>query len=138
MDDDVLRLGADQTLRVLASTPNALELESTWATASQRQPPRHYHPRQDEHFEILGGQVTVELDQQPPRVLNVGDTLDVPRGTRHRMWNAGTEPARALWTVTPRLRSEEMFRHIHGGLSPLRTIVLLWKFRDEYRLAVRR
>lgn len=137
MNGDTVKLGPDQTLRIVASSPEALELESTWAS-SQKKPPRHYHPRQDERFKVLAGRLTVELESEPPRVLQAGDTLDVPRGTVHRMWNTGPDTARASWRVTPRLRTEEMFRFMDQGMSPLRIATLLWRFRHEYRLGLRR
>lgn len=133
MENHPIRLGAGQTLRIVTSSPEALELESTW-TGSGKRPTRHYHPGQDERFEIRTGQLTIEIDGEPPRVLRAGDTLDVPRGTVHRMWNTGPDTAGALWRVTPRLRTEEMFRFIDQGMSPLRGATLLWRYRNEYRL----
>lgn len=50
------------------------------------------------------------------------------------MWNAGSEPARATWRVSPALRTEEMFRYIGRGMSPLRGLWMLWAFRREYRV----
>jgi quercetin dioxygenase-like cupin family protein len=133
MGDEQLRLGEHQRLRIVSSTPETLKLESTWQ-ASDQKPPSHYHPSQDEHFEILEGEVTVELGRGPARTLRAGDTLDVPHGTPHRMWNAGPETARALWHVTPALRTKEMFAYMDQGLPPLRAIRMLWRFRREYRL----
>lgn len=79
----------------------------------------------------------VELDHQRVRTLRAGDTLDVPRGTVHRMWNESSPSTRATWRVTPALRTEEMFRFMDAGLSPLRMARLLWTFRKEYRLGLR-
>jgi len=137
MDDRTINLGKGQTLRVLASSAETLELESTWVGTGKR-PPSHRHPRQDERFEVLTGQLSVELDGGPLRELRAGDTLHVPRGTAHRMWNGGPDTTRALWRVTPALRTEEMFRFIGGGLSPLRIATLLWRHRNEYRLRLGR
>jgi quercetin dioxygenase-like cupin family protein len=128
-----LNLTAHQTLRVVASSPGALELESTWLTGGR--PPRtHWHPTQREQFEVLEGALTVELDGQPPRVLRPGETLVVPPRTAHRMWNASTEVTRASWRVAPAQQTEEMFRAIAGGLNPVTAMVLLWKYRREMRL----
>ena len=137
MDEHTMRLGEGQTLRIVSSTPEALEVESIW-TGSAKKPTRHFHPRQDERFEVRTGQLTVELNAEPPRVLRPGDTLDVPRGTVHRMWNTGPDRASALWRVTPGLRTEEMFRFIDQGMSPLRVATLLWTYRREFRLGLRR
>lgn len=136
MTGDTLKLGESQALRVVASSPEALEVESTW-TSGGKKPQSHYHPNQDERFEVIAGELTVEVGGEPARVLKAGEVLEVPRGTPHRMWNDGPEIARASWRVTPRLGTEEMFRFIDQGLSPLRITVLLWRFRREYRPALR-
>ena len=44
------------------------------------------------------------------RVLEVGDTLDIPAGTVHQMWNAGANPARVTWRTTPAGRTLEWFQ----------------------------
>lgn len=137
MAGDSFKLAEGQTLRVVSSTPEALELEATWDPAG-KPPPRHYHPKQAERFEVLEGELTVEVGKEPPRVLKAGDTLDVPPGTPHRMWNAGQATTRASWRVTPALRTEEMMRFIAEGMSPVRIAKLLTRYRDEYRLAVGR
>ncbi|MGH3730602.1 MAG: cupin domain-containing protein [Micromonosporaceae bacterium] len=135
MTGDVVKLGSGQSLRIVSSSAEVLELESTW-TAIGSKPPRHYHPRQDERFEVIDGQLTVEVNGER-RVLRAGDALDVPRGAVHRMWNAGPDTARASWRVRPRLRTEEMFRFMDQGMSPLRIVLLLWRFRNEYRPGLR-
>lgn len=135
MSNEPLRLGEAQVLRIVTSEPEALELESTW-THPTKKPPRHFHPHQDEHFEVLEGELVVELDRQPVRVLRSGDALDVPRGVAHRMWSASPDRTRATWRVTPRLRTEELFRFIDGGTSPIRVARMLWEFRNEYRLGL--
>ena len=133
MATDMIKLSDAQTLRVVASSPAVLELESTWSPGGKT-PPTHRHPRQHEHFEVLAGHLTVELDGARPRILRPGETIDVPPGTLHRMWNAGTEPARASWRVSPALRTEAMFRFIDQGMTPIRGVQLLWTFRHEFRL----
>lgn len=133
MATDTIRLSDAQTLRVVESSPEALELESTWSTSGKK-PPTHWHPRQHERFEVLAGRLAVEVDGEPPRVLRPGDTIEVPPRTAHRMWNAGAELARASWRVSPALRTEEMFRFIEPGASPIKGVRVLWTFRDEFRL----
>ena len=56
-------------------------------------PPAHFHPGQDETFEVVSGTIGVRLNGKT-RVLIGGDVLEIPRGTPHSMWNAGSEPAR--------------------------------------------
>jgi quercetin dioxygenase-like cupin family protein len=128
-----LQLTAQQTLRVVATSPAALELESTWSSGG-RSPRTHWHPTQREQFEVLEGALTVELDGQPPRILRPSETLVVPPRTAHRMWNASSGVTRVSWQVTPAQRTEDMFRTIAGGLNPVTAMVLLWKYRREMRL----
>ena len=130
---ETLNLNAHQTLQVVASSPAALELESTWRPGGGA-PRTHWHPTQREEFEVLEGALTVEIDGQPVRVLRPSDPLQVPPRTAHRMWNASTEVTRASWRVTPAQRAEKMFRTIAGGLNPVTAMVLLWKYRREMRL----
>jgi quercetin dioxygenase-like cupin family protein len=130
MSDDTIQLGPNQTLRVISSTDAALEMEADWTPAST-EPPPHLHPDQDEHFEVLAGELTTVVDGEE-RVLRAGDVLDVPRETVHKMWNAGDENARATWRVTPRLKTEEMFRTIaSGGVEDF-----LERYAAEFRLAL--
>jgi quercetin dioxygenase-like cupin family protein len=132
---DTLRLSKHQTLLIVSSTPETLEVESTWAPHGDP-PQRHFHPVQDEQFEVLEGILTVEL-VGGTRVVATGERIEVPRGTVHRMWNAGSVPTRATWRVTPARRTEEMFRYIDAGLSPMRTIRMLLIFRNEFRVPIR-
>jgi len=130
---ETLRLSATQTLRVVASSPESLDLESTWLPGGKK-PPAHWHPRQHERFEVVTGRLTVVLDGGPAQILGPGETIDVAPGVVHRMWNAGPEVARASWRVSPALRTEAMFRFIEGGMSPIRSVRMLWTFRHEFRL----
>lgn len=132
MADDTIQLNSAQALRVISSSAERLEMEATWEAGS-KPPPLHWHPTQHEHFEVLEGELTVELTGEDARVLRTGETLDVPPRTGHKMWNAGEARARASWTVTPALRTEEMFRTMAGG-SRLKQGATILKYRDEFRL----
>src|SRR6476661_3853307 len=103
--DDLIRLGPHQTLQVVSSTEDLLELEAEWAPGST-EPPAHLHPGQDERFEVLEGELTVVIGDEEPRTLHAGETLLIPRGTAHRMWNAAATPARATCLVTHTLPTE--------------------------------
>jgi mannose-6-phosphate isomerase-like protein (cupin superfamily) len=133
MSSDTITLSPVQTLRIVTSSPDLLEVEATWTTGG-KPPPTHWHPRQTERFEVLEGQLTVEIGGAPPRVLEAGDVLDVPPRTAHRMWNAGPATARASWRITPAFETERMFRFIEGGLSKGRSLLMLVRFRREFRL----
>jgi mannose-6-phosphate isomerase-like protein (cupin superfamily) len=120
-----------------------LAMEAEWA-AEENRPPAPVHPHQDERFEVLEGELTVQLGRKT-RVLREGETVEVPRRTAHRMWNAGDRPARARWEVRPALRTQEMFEAIDrsrsfrphprgGGMTVLGAAPVLTKYSDEFRL----
>ncbi|MBJ7329719.1 MAG: cupin domain-containing protein [Solirubrobacteraceae bacterium] len=133
-----IRLG-DEVLTVVTSTADELVMEADWAAGASAPPP-HLHPNQDEHFEVLEGELTVVMDGGAERVLRAGDTLDVPRGTAHKMWNPSAGRTRARWEVRPALRTESFFRDMAeiGGpkASPLAAAGVLKGYRDEFRLAL--
>ena len=123
-----IQLGPNQTLYVLTSTPDVLAMEAEWQPGST-EPTPHYHPNQDERFEVLEGELTVITGDEERRVLGAGDAIDIPRGTVHRMWNTADTPTRASWRVMPALKTEEMFRTIaSGGVEDF-----LERFADEFR-----
>jgi hypothetical protein len=90
-----------------------LELEAHFEPAAAP-PASHYHPEQDEHFEVLEGALTVEIDGEE-RTYGAGETFDVPRGITHRMAASVSAPARVIWQVRPALDTEDFF----AGLDAL-------------------
>jgi quercetin dioxygenase-like cupin family protein len=141
---DRFSITSGESLEVLEHTPEVLVLEASWAPGGSP-PPAHYHPGQDERFEMLEGAVEVELDGTR-RGLNAGETLDILRGTRHRMWNPSATAARARWETRPAGRTEEWFRalaalqgtkHVdaHGRPKPLPFAAIAARYRDTFRLA---
>ena len=94
-----LNLSPSSAVTVRRSTPDALEVEVVYEPGSPA-PPQHFHPDQAEHFEVLEGSVTT-LVERTERVLDAGDTLDIPPRAVHQMWNAGDVAARVLWRTSP-------------------------------------
>jgi quercetin dioxygenase-like cupin family protein len=142
--DRIFDITPSESVRVRAHTPEALEVEATWGPGGSP-PPRHFHPEQDERFEVLSGALHVRVGGEE-RVLSAGDVLDVPRGTAHQMWNPDDEPARAIWRTTPAGRTAEWFAAIHdlrrsgrvgrnGMPGPLAFGAYLTEYRDVFRLA---
>jgi quercetin dioxygenase-like cupin family protein len=145
---EIFQLNDDE--KVTVRTPSAasggelLEVEAEWAASGHRPLP-HSHPSQEEHFEVLEGQLSVKLGGDT-RVLNVGDTVDVPRGVVHTFWNSGGTTARAKWQVRPAQRTEEFFAAVdslrkqgHGtsaGLSPPAGALVAREFSGEFTPAV--
>ena len=130
-------------VRTAAETDGELlEMEATYEACSV-EPLEHFHPKQDEHFEILAGAMEAQISGER-RPLRAGDTVDVPAGTVHAMWNGGDEQARVMWQTRPALRSEEFFRTIaamakdgklttRGARDPLAGAAVMQEFRDEFR-----
>jgi quercetin dioxygenase-like cupin family protein len=95
-------------------------------------PPEHFHPRQDEHFEVLEGAVRAVVDGEERRYV-AGEAFDIPAGTPHQM--AGDGPARLHWEVRPALRTAEFFERAYiddPGDHFLET------FAQEFRLTSQR
>lgn len=136
-EPDVIDFGGE-VLTVVRSSAEELVLDATWSAGTPAPPP-HLHPRQAEHFSMLEGELTVDIDGNV-HVLSPGDTLDIPPATRHRMWNPSTAPARATWTTTPALRTEALFRALAdaGGrkANPVAAAAVIMRHRDEIRLAL--
>lgn len=147
---DTLRQGDTDTLvfrKTSADTDGAyLEVEATYGPMGDLRPPAHYHPGQDEVFSVLEGELTFLVDGDQ-RTLTAGDELPLPRGRTHAVWNESTAPARFLWRTTPALRTEAMFETFwglvaagkmgrHGTPRPalLQSMLMMWDFRDEWRL----
>ena len=62
--------------------------------------PYHKHLKSLERFEVLSGQLGVNLDGKR-RVLNEGEQLYIPPGTPHTFWNAGSAELRFITDVQP-------------------------------------
>lgn len=139
-----LMLTPDESVRVLHHGPSALEVAVTWGAGGSR-PPKHFHPHQDERFELRDGALRARVDGEE-RELRPGDILEIPRGAVHQMWNEGERPAVAVWRTSPAGRTYEWFRSLdtlqrsgrvgRGGMpSPLAFGVYLTEYRDVIRLA---
>ena len=112
-----------------------LELE-TWYSAGAPPAPPHYHPSQDEHFEVLSGAVRCEIDGEE-RVLREGDVLDVPRGTVHEFGGHPEEDGHVRWETRPAGRTEDFLRGMfEAGTDGERVGALLAEHTDVFRLAV--
>ena len=72
-----------------------LEMEATYIPNSQR-PPLHYHPFQDEHFEVLRGTFQARIDETE-HTYQPGDKFTVPATTPHWMHNISDEEGCLSW-----------------------------------------
>ena len=96
-------------LRLVRIEPDVLEMEAVYGGTGQL-PPKHFHPSQDEHFEVLEGTVRAVVDGDERRYA-AGDTFQVPAGTVHQM--TADPPARLKWEVRPALRTAEFFETLY-------------------------
>jgi mannose-6-phosphate isomerase-like protein (cupin superfamily) len=110
--DQTLKLTPHESVTIREHSDAALVVEARWGAGGSA-PPGHFHPDQDEHFEVLEGQLSVRVDGEE-RTLEPGEAIDIPRGTVHRMWNGGQVPARALWRTEPAGRTAEWFAALDG------------------------
>jgi mannose-6-phosphate isomerase-like protein (cupin superfamily) len=141
---EVLRLTGSETVMIRESSSQLLEVEGQWEGGG-KPPPAHYHPDQDEHFEVLEGRIKLNVKGEEHE-LGPGARVDIPSGTPHQMWNPFDAPARATWQSRPALRTEAWFRAIdrlhregrvgrNGMPGPLAFGVFLSEYRDVFRLA---
>lgn len=139
-----LKITPTESVEIRDSTSAALEVEATYGPSSKA-PPKHFHPGQDERFEVLSGELCVRVDGEERRLVE-GEAVEIPRGAVHQMWNPGDEPSRVLWRTSPGGRTEQWFRAIDslhregkvgkdGMPGPLAFGVLLQEYRDVFRLA---
>ena len=121
-----------------------LEVESVYTKPTPSRPPVHYHPLQEERFEVLSGGLNVRVDGRE-RTLEEGEVLIVPPGVPHQMW-AAEAGARVNWQTRPALKTEAFFETIWGlakdgkvsdkGVpDPLRAALIAREYEDMFRLA---
>ncbi|HET7000187.1 MAG TPA: cupin domain-containing protein [Puia sp.] len=120
-----------------------LEMESVYVPNTP-EPILHYHPRQDEYFRILDGEVTVRIGTEI-KVLHAGDELHIPAGAHHGMWNPTNRTAIVNWKTIPALETEYFFETITGLVNDgktdqkgkprlLQTALTINYFSDMFRL----
>ncbi|WP_162562473.1 cupin domain-containing protein [Salinigranum rubrum] len=117
-----------------------------WLLADSHGPMLHVHPEQDEDLEVVSGRLGVVVDGDR-RVLSVGESVTIPKGTPHRFWNAGPDALHVVGEVRPALRTEEFMRVTYGlardgystpsgmPLNPFRLAPLIGRYDDMLYLA---
>jgi quercetin dioxygenase-like cupin family protein len=104
--------------------------------------PDHVHPRQEERFEVLSGNLGLRVDGVEG-VHGAGEVIVVPAGSPHAAWNAGDGDVHVLVDFRPALRTEIAFETLAGlaqdgktnqaGVprNPLRLALVLRHFEQE-------
>lgn len=89
-----------------------LEIESTY-NRRNNEPPAHYHPRQEEDFLVLAGELTVKMDGQT-NIYKQGDSFHIPKYKVHAMWNNSDHKTIVNWKVMPAMNTENLFETLAG------------------------
>ncbi len=119
-----------------------LEMDATYPPRSS-QPPYHYHPYQEEQFEVLQGSFRAKINDIE-QVYEVGEKFIVSANAPHWMHNISDEPGRLLWQVRPALKTQAFFETMWGLDSDgktdangvpnlLQLAVILREYTDEFR-----
>ncbi|HMQ07906.1 MAG TPA: cupin domain-containing protein [Saprospiraceae bacterium] len=121
-----------------------LEMQATYFPHSKR-PALHYHPFQEEYFEVMEGEMKVITGNDHCR-LKKGDRLHIPPNQIHTMWNDTNHHTILLWKVSPALHTEYLletasgfatdgFITKSGNLPFLLSIFIAHQFSNVFRLA---
>lgn len=73
-------------------------------------PPLHIHHLEDEEGRVISGVLSARIDGRRITV-GPGETVRLPRGSRHRWWNDGGEPLRFEGVVLPVI---DLDRYLHA------------------------
>ncbi len=76
----------------------------------------HYHTEFTEQFEVLDGELNVQLGSEQ-QTLKPGETALVPRNVSHRFFSTSDEPARFLVTLRPGHAGFEKSVQVAYGLA---------------------
>ena len=105
-----------QVIRFVEQTDERLVMESTYRAGGAPAPP-HFHPDQEERFEVIeGGGVRCNIYGEE-RTLRPGDELLIPAGTMHDFGGLPDAGGSVVWEVRPPLRTWEFFTELFGALQ---------------------
>jgi mannose-6-phosphate isomerase-like protein (cupin superfamily) len=118
--------GASFSVRTSAADTGGerVELEITLPPGASGPPP-HFHPRQEEQWQVLAGTLAVQVDGKW-RDLREGDSATVPAGHVHTLRNRTNETVRVLDAHVPALDFEDYMLDLHrltqeGKITSLRS-----------------
>jgi mannose-6-phosphate isomerase-like protein (cupin superfamily) len=133
--------GASFVIRTSAADTGGerVELEMTLPRGASGPPP-HFHPRQEEQWNVLAGTLAVQVDGKW-RDLREGDSATVPAGQVHTLRNRTNETVRVLDVHIPALDFEDYMLDLHrltqeGKITSLRSprsLVYLASVLREHR-----
>jgi quercetin dioxygenase-like cupin family protein len=120
-----------------------LEIEAYYLAHSSP-PPEHYHPNQEERFQVISGEIRAKIGKQVS-TYQAGDEFIVPAGVPHWMHNVSDEEGHVIWQTRPALKTEDFFETIWGlardgktnaaGVpNLLQVAVIAQEYESEFRL----
>jgi mannose-6-phosphate isomerase-like protein (cupin superfamily) len=112
---DTLTLPDDTSFLVVESAADSdgrrVEFEITMAPGALG-PPRHFHPRQEESWRVVSGELSVYVDSDW-RTLGEGESLSIPANTVHTLRNRSGEIVRFRDLHTPALDFQDYIEALH-------------------------
>jgi mannose-6-phosphate isomerase-like protein (cupin superfamily) len=98
-------------IRELAGTPTGNSRNQSLAEATV--PPgaeteEHHHGVSEEIYLFTSGSGRLKLGDEE-RDVSAGDTVVIPPGTPHKLWNTGSEPLKLLCCCAPPYSHEDTF-----------------------------
>lgn len=98
-------------IRELAGVPTGNASNQSLAEASV--PPggeteEHFHRASEEIYFFTSGSGRIRLGDEESEV-SAGDTVVIPPGTRHKLWNTGSKPLRLLCCCSPPYSHDDTF-----------------------------
>ena len=112
---DILTLPGDTSFAIVESAADSggrrVEFEITMPAGAPG-PPRHFHPRQEEGWRVVSGELSVYVDPDW-RVLREGEALSIPPGTVHTLRNRSHGVVRFRDVHTPALDFQEYIETLH-------------------------
>jgi mannose-6-phosphate isomerase-like protein (cupin superfamily) len=97
------------SIREVAGVPSGNAVQQSLAEATvpvAGETVEHYHPIAEEIYHLLAGSGRLRLGDDVADVA-AGDTIVIPPGVRHKLWNTGTEPLVLLCCCSPPYRHED-------------------------------
>jgi quercetin dioxygenase-like cupin family protein len=112
---DTLTLPDDTSFLIVESAADSggerIEFEVTMAPGAMG-PPKHFHPRQEESWTVIEGELSVLVDDDW-RTLGVGESLSIPPDTVHTLRNRSSAVVRFRDIHKPALDFQDYIDSLH-------------------------